>query len=129
MSRKTIRKTRRKICVGDMRDRVKLQSRDITEPAFGATDFDEQFEGTSEVWALVNTTAGKVIFNGVNADVAISHEIFIRHDPTVTAETWVELGDGRRLDVVNVENLDEREDFMRLLCTERGDKAKGATAA
>ncbi len=129
MARTIIRKKNRKVCVGDMSSRVKLQSRDITEPAFGDTNFDENFVGTSEVWAVVNTTAGKVIFNGVNADVAISHAIFIRHDPSVTAETWVELEDGTRLDVVNVESLDERGDIMRLFCTERGDKTKGATAA
>ncbi len=112
-----------------MRDRVKLQSRDITEPAFGATDFDEQFEGASEVWAMVKTTAGKTFFNGVSADIVISHEIYIRHDHTVTSETWVELKDGRRLDVVNVEDLEDRNEFMRLLCTERGDKTKEATRA
>ena len=128
-ARKVVRKGRRKLCVGDLRDRICLQTRTITEPAFGNAEFGEDFEGESEVWAAIKTMSGKVFFDGVGADVNVTHEVLIRHDPTVTAETWIELGDGRRLDIVNVEDLEERGEYLRLLCTDRGSRDKGAASA
>ena len=128
-ARKVVRRPRRKICIGDLNARICLQKRTLTEPTFGQAEFGEDFEGESEVWAAIRTTAGKVFFDGVNRDVNVTHEVFIRYDPTVTTETWVELRDGRRLDIVNVENLEERHEYLRLLCTDRGSKDKGATSA
>lgn len=128
-ARKVVRRGRRKLCVGDLRQRVCLQKRTLTEPTFGDAEPGEDFEGTSEVWALVKTTAGKVFFDGVNADVNVTHEVFIRYDPDVTATTWIELEDERRLDIVNVENLEERAEYLRLLCVDRGRKDKGAASA
>ncbi len=128
-TRQTVRRGRRKLCLGDLRDRICLQTRSITEPAFGSVEPGEDFVGDSEVWALVKTTAGKVFFNGVNADLSISHEILIRYDPAVTAETWRELEDGRRLDIVNVEDLEDRKEYLRLFCTDRGTKDQGASSA
>ena len=128
-ARMVLRRGRRKLCVGDLRERICLQTRTLTEPAFGDAEPGEDFEGKSEVWALVKTTAGKVFFDGVNADVNLTHEIFIRYDSTVTATTWIELADGRRLDIVNVENLEERNEYLRLLCTDRGSRDKGAASA
>ena len=66
----------------------------------------------------MKTVAGKVFFDGVNVDVAVSHEILVRYDPSVTSETWILLKDGRRLDVVNVEDLEGRHEYLRLLCNE-----------
>lgn len=121
MARKVIRKGRRKLCVGDLRDRVQLQGRRLTEPAFGSADFDEAFDPSPEAWASVKTVTGRTIFDGASQqDREITHEVRIRHDPCVTAETWIRLEDGRRLDVVRVEDLEERHEYRVLLCTERG---------
>ena len=127
-SRRVVRRGRRKLCVGDLRDRICLQKRTLTEPAFGDAEAGEEFEGT-EVWALIKTSVGKALFDGVNQDVNVTHEVAIRYDPEVTATTWIELGDGTRLDVVNVEDLEERHEYQWLRCTERGSRDKGAASA
>ena len=111
-----------------MKSRIVLHTRTLKEPAFGDTDFGLDFEAKAEVWAMVKSVAGKVFFDGVHADVSVTHEIFIRYDHTVTSETWIELDDGRRVDIVNVEDLEERHEYLRLFCTERGDKSLGATS-
>lgn len=115
--------------MGDLRDRVKLQNRDITEPAFGSSDFGEDFDLADEVWASVKTLSGRTIFDGVHTDIVVTHRIHVRYDPSVTSETWIQLADGRRLDVVQVEDLEERHEFLELLCTERGKRAKEAAKA
>lgn len=129
MSRVDVRPSTRKVCVGDLNHRIKLLPRDMTEPGFGETDFGEDFTGGVEAWAKVYTTAGKTIFNGVNTDVNVTHEIYIRFQSGVGAETWVELQDGTRLDVVMSEDLDERKEWLLLLCTERGSGDLGANLA
>jgi SPP1 family predicted phage head-tail adaptor len=116
---------RREPCLGDLRQRVKLHDRDIQEPKFGDPDFTEEFSGTKVVWASVKTIMGQTIFTGANVDVALSHEIIIRFDERVNSETWIEF-EGNNLNIVNVEDLDERHDFMRLRCMKRGDKDLGA---
>lgn len=128
MSRETLKRTHRKVCAGDLRWRVVLQNQTITEPAFADTDFGEKFDGDKEIFAKVRTLSGKTFFDGVNRiDVALTHEVTIRYDIAVTAETWVRYQD-RRLDILDVEDLEERHEWMVLRCVERGSKDLGATA-
>lgn len=120
VARTTLRRNHRKLCIGDLRDRVILHVRKITEPSFEARDFNLAFQDGVEVWALVKTTAGRTFFDGVSQDRPVSHTITIRFDKDVTSETWIELEDGGRLDIVNVEDLEERHEYLRLLCSDRG---------
>lgn len=113
-----IKRKSRKVCLGDLGTKIKLQGRNITPPVFGSADFDEKFSLEAEVWAMINTVSGRTYFDG-NADLNITHHIYIRYDVTVTAETWIEFG-GRRIDILTVENLDERSEYMKLVCIERG---------
>lgn len=115
-----IHKKRRNICIGDMEDEITLEDRAITPPDFDSTDFDETFTTNATVWALIQTVEGKTFFDGVSTEENITHWIYINFDVTVTAETWILLSDSRRLDIIRVEDLDERNDFMLLHCTDRG---------
>lgn len=124
-----IKRKKRQVCIGDLDTRIILQDRSIKPPVFGDPDFDEDFANTDTVWAAVNTVSGKTFFDGVNSDINISHVIFIRFDSAVTAETWVELEDGQRLDILDTENLEQRGEFLKLTCTIRGNKTLGATKA
>ncbi len=118
-----IRKKRRNICIGDMEDEITLENRAIQAPDFDTVDFDETFTAPNPpVWALIETVRGKTFFDGVSTEEDVSHWIYINFDSTVTAETWVKLTDGRRLDILRVENLDERSDFELLHCVDRGAK-------
>lgn len=115
-----VRKKRRNVCIGDMEDEITLEDRDITPPEFGSTDFSETFTTSSTVWALIETVDGKTFFDGVSTEDNVTHWVYINYDATVTAETWITLSDSRRLDILRVEDLDERNDFMLLHCTDRG---------
>lgn len=118
-----IQKKRRNVCIGDLEDRVTLENRAIQAPDFDTVDFDEEFTAPNPpVWALLETVSGKTFFDGVSTEQDITDWIYINFDATVTAETWVKLDDGSRLDILRVENLDRRSEFMLLHCTDRGDK-------
>lgn|SRR5512139_1880929 len=107
------------VTTGELNKQVTLQNRAIVPPIFGSADFDESFSTTATVWASIKTKAGKTIFDGVNQDVRITHEIIIRYDSTVTAETWIEF-EGKKIDIVQVEDINEEHAFLRLLCNYRG---------
>lgn len=123
-----IRRKKRQVCIGDLDTEIVLQDRQITEPLFGSPDFGEAFTATATVWAAVNTVSGKTYFDGVSTDINITHEILIRYDASVTTETWVSLG-GRRIDILHAEDLDERGQFMKLLCSDSGVNSAAASKA
>ena len=113
--------TRRSACIGALDRLITLQNRAIQPPAFGQVDFGEGFSGDAAVWANVRTVHGKTFFDSVSTvEREITHEITIRYDATVTAETWILLDDGRRVDILNTEDLDERHEWLLLQCTDKG---------
>lgn len=108
------------MCVGDLNKLVTLSAREITEPSFGTTNFGEDFPDARDVWAKVRTINGRTLFNGVDTDIPLTHEITIRYDASATSESWVRLADGTRIKIVDTQNLEERNEYLVMLCTARG---------
>lgn len=127
--RTVLRRKHRTLCVGDLKDQIILHNRNIEEPVFGEVDATEDFNPIKSVWASVKTVSGKTFFSDVHGDIAVTHEISIRYRDDVSAETWIELGSGTRLKIVNTQNLEERNEWLVLLCSERGDKGLSAAQA
>ena len=98
---------------------ITLQNRDIQPPDFGSSDYDEDFTNDRVVLGIINTSRGKTMFDGVSNNRLVTQIIFIAFIPNITAETWV-LFKGRRFDVLDVENCCERDDVLKLSCSERG---------
>lgn len=113
-------KRRRSACVGDLRDRIEVADRAIQEPGFDSPDFGEKFQNRRVRWARINTVSGRTIFDGVGVERVITHEIVLRYEAGITSETWVVLEGCRRLDVLKVEDLEERREWLLLLCSETG---------
>lgn len=99
---------------------ITLQNRAIQAPAFGSVDFDESFSADLAVQALISTERGKTLFDGVATDNPVTHKICINYVAGVTAETWVLLASGSRLDILDVENCCEKNERLILRCTDRG---------
>ncbi len=120
-----IRKKKRVYCSGDLRDMITIQNRDIVAPLSGV-DFTEDFTTNVETPSAVNTVNGKTYFDGVNEETPITHTVGFRFDPTVTSESWI-LFNGRRLDILRLENLDERSIWHHATCVDRGLDTKAAS--
>ncbi len=114
-----IKKKNRKFCVGDMRDEITLENRSINPQDADSIDFIEDFSESNVIDAAIETVRGLETFDGVNVESIVTHKIYIRFIEGVTEETWVKFK-GRRLDIMDVENLDERDQFLLLRCKERG---------
>lgn len=116
----------RQVCIGDLRHRIEIHTRDTTVPAFGLVDFDEKFTLYKRVWAAVKTVNGETFFDGVETERNVTHHFFVRHDDSVTSEHWV-VYRNQRYDILRVESMDERQEFMRLVCTITGNDDREAS--
>ncbi len=122
-----IRKKKQQICIGDMRDRVIVEDRDLTAPLSGV-DASEVFSNANSIWAMIQTVAGVEFFNEVNQAVDVTHFVYVRFDSTITVEKWLRLENGQRLDILQVENMDQRNSTLKLRCTNRGQDTKAAAS-
>ncbi len=124
MACKKITRKKRQVCIGAMDRLISVEFRQITPPNSGV-DFNEDFTPIQEVFALIKTVFGVTGFDETNTERIITHTIYIRFRADVTAETWVEI-DSQKYDIVNTENLDNRNEFLLLRCNKRGTNTKPA---
>ena len=127
---KLLRK-RRRVPIGELNSKIFVEDRIQDAPSFGTVDaamsFGE-FNGATEVWAKVDTKSGKVVFDGIETDRRVTHEITFRRLSGLTAESWMRLQDGTRLDIVSVEDLDGRGEFQIAQCEATGASSKQGSA-
>lgn len=105
-----------------MNRQIILHTRTITGLSDGV-DFDETLSAPTVVWAALQTIKGEDIFDGTNVVGTATHNFFIRAIRTLTAETWLEYN-GEYYDVLDIQNYEERNQFMVLRCSVRGDTSK-----
>lgn len=115
------KRKKRKICSGDLRSQVQIQTRSIKPPSLNEYEFNEEFETTSTVWALIETKSGLQVFDGVNTIETPSHNIYIRYIEGVTFENWLIFEDNKYT-ILDVEDLEERHEFYLLRCSKFGNK-------
>jgi len=114
-----IRSRIRKPCLGDLNTEIVLQSRSITPSINASVDFTEAFNGLATVWASIKTVRGKTEFDGADVEREVTHEFVIRFLSGIDSETWVLL-EGSRYDIIKAEDLEERHEFILLMCSKLG---------
>lgn len=119
----------RKVCIGDLRDKIVIQTRSITPPSANGSDMTETFATSNTVWAAIETRNGVEIFDGTNVLQGVAtHYIYIRYIAGLTEESWI-LYKSKYYDIIDVQNLEERDEFMLLRCCERGSSSNVASYA
>lgn len=88
----------------------------------------EVFSNPVTVRAIIKTLQGKAVFDDTNIERVATHEICIAYTVGITSEKWVKLGT-RRLKILTVENCCEKNEVLKLMCTERGEDSKVANQA
>lgn len=130
-----IQSKRRRVCIADLDRQISIQNRAIQSPT-NEPDYTELFSAGSstssglvagDVWAMIESTAGKTVFDTAGVERVVSHKITTRFFDGVTAESWI-LFNGNRYDVVSVENIDERGEYMVMRCVFRGVSTSSVNA-
>jgi len=122
---KRIVRRSRKICIGDMRERIQINLNTIKAPVDGSVDFSEAFKEIEIVWAMLETKSGVEIFDGTNIIGIATHFFYIRFLPNVNFKNWIRFKE-QFFVILDVENLEERDEFYLLRCSLRGDDNKPA---
>lgn len=127
---KTVPREHRKLCAGDLDKDVQVLERDIVPPDAGEVDYDIDLNTATApiVYASVKTPRGRAIFDGTGIQVDVTHTFGVRYDETYTAEMFV-LMEGRFFRILDVNDLDERHEWMVLSCAERGTEDNPANKA
>lgn len=116
---KKITRKEYRVCTGDLSKRIQLKIRKIQTPFGNSVDFNEDFSDLKTVWAMVETSPGEVVFDGTNTTTSVTHKFYIRYIPNVTFENWILYKD-KYYDIINLENLNEANEFYLLRTNLRG---------
>jgi head-tail adaptor len=129
-----VRTTRRRerVPVGDLSERIFVENRSLPTPVYGSAAEDmvfTPFEQNAQVWANVETVVGVTFFDSVaGLDRPVSHIVVMRWIEGVSAETWLRLDDGTRLDIVSVSTIDARHEFLRVQAAATGSNTQGVSS-
>lgn len=115
-----IRGKRRQLCVGDLDRKIMIQSRAIVAPVGDLVDYSESFVTTIEVWALVQTTRGSQLFDGVEISNPFTHMFYIMFLADLTFENWI-LFEDIKYKIQDIEDLDERHEVTLIKAIKKGD--------
>lgn len=121
-----------KICAGDLRHKIDIQTRSMSDNSPGQFNPAESFTTVVSPWSAVETPNGRSKFLGVNINEDTTHIFIIRYDSALSnieaANNFV-LFNSRRMRILGVKNMNEDNYFLAIECTERGDSSKAATEA
>ena len=108
---------------------ITLHDRALKADDQGDAGATEIFTSAADnVFSLLETVSGETIFDAVGIERDVTHRFTVDFIAGVTAETWITLED-MRLDILTVEDLEERHEFLLLRATNRGASSKAATGA
>ena len=120
---------KRKICAGDLRLKIGLFNREITGNVSKTTAYNASFVGGITASAMLLTRSGAQIINGVSVTTKPTHDFYIRYKADIESTKWV-IYNEVIYDVIEVENLEERNEFLKISCIKKGTKkAAGGVAS
>lgn len=123
---KNISPPKRKVCVGSLRSMVGLYIRNIKSPAFNSQDNQQEYTLVETLPAAVQTINGIDIFDDVEKSgsdgipAVATILFFVRYRTDVTAENFLQY-DGVNYQILRVEPLDLRREYLKIFAASRGD--------
>jgi len=117
----------RRVCLGDMRESIKLWPVSIAPATAGQVDYTRSYASAVTVKAMVKTVSGSEVIDGTAIQRVGTTEFYIRYRAGVDNQVRIEYR-GEYYEVLGVDDLDERREFLRLRTTKRGATSNGANA-
>lgn len=115
----TIKGKNRSVCVGDLNKRITIKDRTLKGATLNNRVSSENFSDDVTVWAMIQTTRGDQFFDGTSLRTAVTHYFYIRYRDNVTSENFIFFNEDS-YDILDVEDLDENESFLKISARKRG---------
>lgn len=120
---------KRRICAGDLIHRIGIFDRELLGNVEKKLAYDTSFVGGESVSALILTRGGSQIIDGVSVTVRATHDFYIRYRADLDSQKWI-IYNGVIYDIMEIENLEERNEFLRISCIKKGtNRAAGGNPA
>lgn len=116
--RKIKRRSLRKIPIGDMRTPVGIYHSSLLT----SDDIDpiRNLDAVLDPWfCSVETIHGETMFGESNVEEVVTHIFQGRYLKSITVDHVI-VYDNRLFRIITTENFEERDEYLRLVCTERG---------
>ena len=117
----------KKLCIGDMDRIIYLHGRVLNTPE-GTVDYSSEMQTPIRVWAAVKTAKGRQMFFTTNEDRAVTHIFYIRYRTGIDSRDWVRYK-SEYYDIVDTENVDERDEWLALYANVRGSTSSEVNLA
>lgn len=101
--------------IGELRTRVQIRERTITRDGYGGVS--ESWAVKYYAWASVRQVSGREYAAVAQSLAEATHIVWIRYRSGVTPAMEVYL-DGRRLEILAVDNQNEKGRYLKLTCSE-----------
>jgi SPP1 family predicted phage head-tail adaptor len=123
VSCKKITTGKNSVCIGDLDQKIKIQTTTTTGNNSPGTYSTIEFQDIVAMWALIKTTKVNRFIDNVNTADGITTDFYIRYtaDIDLTIQLWIEWRD-IKFKVISSNNMDKQYDFIHLRAVEHGDK-------
>lgn len=123
MKCQSIKRNINKVCAGEFKDRIKIQTTSIAPNNSPNALSSVGFTTVATMWALVKTNPAREFIDGVNIENGLNTDFYIRYNSAIPLDKqlWVEYKDVL-FKITNTNNIDKMDNIVRLRSTEKGDK-------
>ncbi len=125
--RKVKRRPLKKISVGDMRDRIWIYTRALTEPLYGESESTDDpvllFERWSKAESLLGTQTGRQMFDDVDMKERPDISFTIRYEASVTSEKVIKFRD-EWYEIKFIDDPELRHEYLILYSKVKGSTSK-----
>lgn len=101
--------------IGRLRHRVNLQSATTTRDAGGGVT--ESWSTVAQIYCDIKPVSGSERYRQGKVQESLTHEIVMRHRTGIDTNYRINF-ESRNFNVRSIRNIDERDRFLVLLCTE-----------
>ena len=108
------------IDAGRLRCRITFQRFDGACDAYGAPLLadDEHWADYASAWAAVDPLSGREFFAAEQSQSEVTHRVLLRYMAGIETEMRIRYGKKRILEIVSVRDVNERHEYLQLLCRE-----------
>jgi SPP1 family predicted phage head-tail adaptor len=120
---RTIQPNITKICAADFNRKITLQYPVSVPNNNPNQNAGSSFQDIKTCWAMVKTIVNADFVNDTNVNQSVTADFYIRFDPNlVLSKSLYILFEGVKYKVVNIDNVDLRNELTRIRAIERGDQ-------
>lgn len=116
---------KKKLCIGDLRKKITVYDRSI-KPAETSSEFEnsQTFSNAVIYWCAIETKTGVEIFDGSNLLGSATHIFYIKYVESINTENTIKWNN-KYYTVLQVDNVNEENEYLAIFCSERGTTSNG----